>query len=168
MGPMYHTYRTPPRAAWVRQGALPARGGERVAQRDVVRLTWWLPEGGAGNGPAMRGRARYEAACHPVPTLCSAPQIASARPPLSAALGIRVDRRVARSQDQGAFQEPAPFFAESRTLAGERLPPGGATRARVAVRHRHAATLLVCGSRRRSEEHTSELQSHLNLVCRLL
>jgi hypothetical protein len=45
MGPMYHTYRTPPRAARVRQGAVLARGGERVAQRDVVRLTWWLPEG---------------------------------------------------------------------------------------------------------------------------
>src|SRR5438477_4914521 len=27
---------------------------------------------------------------------------------------------------------------------------------------------LGCASRRRSEEHTSELQSHVNLVCRLL
>src|SRR6266480_7382527 len=27
---------------------------------------------------------------------------------------------------------------------------------------------LVCGRGRRSEEHTSELQSHVNLVCRLL
>src|SRR5260370_22850763 len=26
----------------------------------------------------------------------------------------------------------------------------------------------ICASRTRSEEHTSELQSHLNLVCRLL
>src|SRR5260370_16074754 len=29
-------------------------------------------------------------------------------------------------------------------------------------------TLLAVASRDRSEEHTSELQSHLNLVCRLL
>src|SRR5260370_15398513 len=34
---------------------------------------------------------------------------------------------------------------------------------------RRAASLVRCRSRRlRSEEHTSELQSHLNLVCRLL
>src|SRR6266480_6366332 len=37
---------------------------------------------------------------------------------------------------------------------------------------RHAAPLapsgLCRGSRRRSEEHTSEFQSHVNLVCRLL
>src|SRR5260370_18262997 len=35
---------------------------------------------------------------------------------------------------------------------------------RVAVRARHAAAAAAA----RSEEHTSELQSHLNLVCRLL
>src|SRR5260370_13530982 len=34
--------------------------------------------------------------------------------------------------------------------------------------HRRPATLQSFVSRRRSEEHTSELQSHLNLVCRLL
>src|SRR5207237_8769060 len=33
---------------------------------------------------------------------------------------------------------------------------------------RHAATCAVKSPSRRSEEHTSELQSHLNLVCRLL
>src|SRR5260370_30820001 len=34
---------------------------------------------------------------------------------------------------------------------------------------RHTSvTSMVCWSRTRSEEHTSELQSHLNLVCRLL
>src|SRR5260370_29917749 len=31
-----------------------------------------------------------------------------------------------------------------------------------------AITILQIGEERRSEEHTSELQSHLNLVCRLL
>src|SRR5260370_2744965 len=33
---------------------------------------------------------------------------------------------------------------------------------------RMARAALAVGGRRRSEEHTSELQSHLNLVCRLL
>src|SRR5438477_5610210 len=36
-----------------------------------------------------------------------------------------------------------------------------------AVRRWSEAT-CGCGTRRRSEEHTSELQSHVNLVCRLL
>src|SRR6476661_2696245 len=40
----------------------------------------------------------------------------------------------------------------ARTRAAGRRPPGARTRR----------------TRRRSEEHTSELQSHLNLVCRLL
>src|SRR5467141_4648365 len=31
-----------------------------------------------------------------------------------------------------------------------------------------ATSILILGRRLRSEEHTSELQSHLNLVCRLL
>src|SRR5260370_17469927 len=38
---------------------------------------------------------------------------------------------------------------------------------RVADR-RHTRTGAAAGSLSRSEEHTSELQSHLNLVCRLL
>src|SRR5260370_8418947 len=37
---------------------------------------------------------------------------------------------------------------------------------RAAIICRHAA--LACSAIARSEEHTSELQSHLNLVCRLL
>src|SRR5260370_12951841 len=32
----------------------------------------------------------------------------------------------------------------------------------------HEAGLIKSGPQKRSEEHTSELQSHLNLVCRLL
>src|SRR6266480_5375833 len=35
-------------------------------------------------------------------------------------------------------------------------------------RSRRRAQNRVCPARRRSEEHTSELQSHVNLVCRLL
>src|SRR5260370_40445733 len=34
--------------------------------------------------------------------------------------------------------------------------------------HQHLAGQVAPGRTRRSEEHTSELQSHLNLVCRLL
>src|SRR5260370_30011707 len=34
--------------------------------------------------------------------------------------------------------------------------------------HSSGGPHLVCHSKPRSEEHTSELQSHLNLVCRLL
>src|SRR5690242_21492964 len=40
-------------------------------------------------------------------------------------------------------------------------------RRRLAVVHLHEA-LRAPAARRRSEEHTSELQSHVNLVCRLL
>src|SRR5260370_7074573 len=43
--------------------------------------------------------------------------------------------------------------------------PGGRT---MAVDGTNAYVLTTSGHRARSEEHTSELQSHLNLVCRLL
>src|SRR5260370_6103578 len=33
---------------------------------------------------------------------------------------------------------------------------------------RRWCSMQICGNRARSEDHTSELQSHLNLVCRLL
>src|SRR5256885_5207796 len=46
---------------------------------------------------------------------------------------------------------------------------GGALESLVLVEQRtHRASLLRPGQRRRSEEHTSELQSPCNLVCRLL
>src|SRR5260370_19286275 len=44
------------------------------------------------------------------------------------------------------------------------LPRDAAGRARV----RALAAIVASARTRRSEEHTSELQSHLNLVCRLL
>src|SRR5260370_3160111 len=53
-----------------------------------------------------------------------------------------------------------------------REPPGSAERRRrLRLRSRTrriARSALRCREVRRSEEHTSELQSHLNLVCRLL
>jgi hypothetical protein len=62
---------------------------------------------------------------YPVPTVVSAPQIASSRPSLAAAAVASITP-VARWQDQGAVHEHASVFCQSRTLAGKRLPPGGA------------------------------------------
>src|SRR4051812_49915152 len=47
-----------------------------------------------------------------------------------------------------------------------RSPPGPA--ARSVTNEPAPCRRTVTGNRRRSEEHTSELQSHVNLVCRLL
>src|SRR5260370_23044443 len=47
-----------------------------------------------------------------------------------------------------------------RSRAGRRAPPQRARDGRIVV--------VVASCLGRSEEHTSELQSHLNLVCRLL
>src|SRR2546428_5613538 len=50
------------------------------------------------------------------------------------------------------------------------LPPGGEHAVLVAVRqsHRRCASALGDGGALRSEEHTSELQSRSEIVCRLL
>src|SRR5260370_16081565 len=62
-----------------------------------------------------------------------------------------------------------PYTTLFRSAAGRR-PPGGALPPRDHAdslsRQDPGITWLV--NYRRSEEHTSELQSHLNLVCRLL
>src|SRR5260370_29610927 len=48
-------------------------------------------------------------------------------------------------------------------------PEGDALRMRQRrLRRMHGAGISAAASEARSEEHTSELQSHLNLVCRLL
>src|SRR5690242_21419415 len=52
-----------------------------------------------------------------------------------------------------------PAGARSWTAVGARACPGAVPRPR---------TCRAGDSRTRSEEHTSELQSHVNLVCRLL
>src|SRR5690242_21330709 len=50
-----------------------------------------------------------------------------------------------------------------------RAPDGAAAAALRGLPRRCPRRLRGCGARvRRSEEHTSELQSHVNLVCRLL
>src|SRR2546422_6349420 len=61
-----------------------------------------------------------------------------------------------RADAQGARRPPR----LPRDDAGRRLAHGRGARARRPARHRVR--------RRRSEEHTSELQSRLHLVCRLL
>src|SRR5260370_11285382 len=48
------------------------------------------------------------------------------------------------------------------------LPTTGRARRGGPARGFHGLVPRQVGSSRRSEEHTSELQSHLNLVCRLL
>src|SRR5438477_7532206 len=50
--------------------------------------------------------------------------------------------------------------------AGKTLSPGPLTLGRLLVGT--VVLALIAAARRRSEEHTSELQSHVNLVCRLL
>src|SRR5260370_9261426 len=49
----------------------------------------------------------------------------------------------------------------------ERRPPGGPREGRAPLL-RHVRSQAGAAFEARSEEHTSELQSHLNLVCRLL
>src|SRR5690242_20866605 len=54
------------------------------------------------------------------------------------------------------------LFPYTTLFRSRRLPVG------VWRRHVHARTPFLYAYSRRSEEHTSELQSHVNLVCRLL
>src|SRR2546422_7402380 len=53
------------------------------------------------------------------------------------------------------------------TLFRSRFPDGSAGELEI-IRHPGAAAIVPCASDPRSEEHTSELQSRLHLVCRLL
>src|SRR5260370_20108312 len=61
---------------------------------------------------------------------------------------------------------------DPRRAHRRRVVPGRGPDARPAVLHadgaRHRALRARSVAEERSEEHTSELQSHLNLVCRLL
>src|SRR5205809_5060445 len=59
-----------------------------------------------------------------------------------------------------------PYTTLFRSAVSARAPRGGGTSLRVRCVHRGARSAL--GEMFRSEEHTSELQSRLHLVCRLL
>src|SRR5260221_1780983 len=71
---------------------------------------------------------------------------------------------------------PCPFFfffndtatTEIYTLSLHDALPISAASWSAAIRSARRATPRPCSSYRRSEEHTSELQSHSNIVCRLL
>src|SRR5260370_30918000 len=86
------------------------------------------------------------------------------RPPRSTLFPYTTLFRSRLSSEGSAFTAgPRP----ARKLVGPGRRPGRATRQVTSGAHRNAALAASVGSYR-SEEHTSELQSHLNLVCRLL
>src|SRR5260370_31518356 len=68
-----------------------------------------------------------------------------------------------RSGTHGAGFLAAAFLAQ--LLLRQR---GSSPVQRLTCRWRPVPATKILGARERSEEHTSELQSHLNLVCRLL
>src|SRR2546430_9876964 len=62
-----------------------------------------------------------------------------------------------------------PYTTLFRSATGlSQLPQQAEAWARIALRRRNAHQSLARERRQRSEEHTSELQSQSNLVCRLL
>src|SRR5260370_16878666 len=69
-----------------------------------------------------------------------------------------------RSPPSASRTPPAPPFPPRRRSAAARRPGSPAANGRRARRNPPPAPPAPV----RSEEHTSELQSHLNLVCRLL
>src|SRR5882762_3450202 len=89
--------------------------------------------------------------------------------PVDELAALRIELLPARIDDDLADVEPP---ALNEALAAEiRLPARDAAPhvdARVYGRSLIRVELLAHGRMNRSEEHTSELQSHLNLVCRLL
>src|SRR4051812_49488718 len=83
------------------------------------------------------------------------------RPPRSTLFPYTTLFRSERDRLQGAREQAPPHADEARRprrLRGDRVLRQG-------DRHRPVAALDPLA---RSEEHTSELQSHVNLVCRLL
>src|SRR3990172_334984 len=87
------------------------------------------------------------------------------------------DRKSTRLNSSHGYISYAVFFfndtapTEIYTLSLHDALPFSSTglRARPSARCRHAppSVVCLCGTRPRSEEHTSELQSRLHLVCRL-
>src|SRR5260370_13689324 len=68
------------------------------------------------------------------------------------------------------FRSPAQYNAYAETVLIQAKTPGVTFGSDPAMRQAASqmAAALSARSRTRSEEHTSELQSHLNIVCRLL
>src|SRR5207237_8352840 len=70
-----------------------------------------------------------------------------------------------RGQIRGGGRGGTDSYVARRHLVGCRAAAGAV---HVESAHLCQRPIRCLGKRRRSEEHTSELQSHLNLVCRLL
>src|SRR5207237_7475384 len=79
-------------------------------------------------------------------------------------------RRNSRRSMSSSDVVPGSSFHRLRGYPRSRVPPRGrdVSRACIWSSGSQAHCRKTDGSFRRSEEHTSELQSHLNLVCRLL
>src|SRR5690242_20843721 len=90
--------------------------------------------------------------------LLSAPPTAWENFPLSLHDALPICRRRIRRGSAHGHAPPRPPYRKGRARPPRRLGP----LSRRPVLRRRAARA------RRSEEHTSELQSHVNLVCRLL
>src|SRR5207244_11042017 len=73
-----------------------------------------------------------------------------------------------RSASAGSSKSRAAIRASSTMRRGCRTSPSGASSPPIATATWRASTPSWWGARRRSEEHTSELQSPDHLVCRLL
>src|SRR5204863_10201488 len=78
------------------------------------------------------------------------------------ALPISMDEVFDERRDIG------PTFAQGRHLHWEHVEPIEEVRAEGAVGDGRLQISIRCGNHARSEEHTSELQSRRDLVCRLL
>src|SRR5260370_26267677 len=81
------------------------------------------------------------------------------RPPRSTLFPYTTLFRSRGSSRQPSQSLPQRHFEDRRDHSGQRL------RDELSVIRNSG---VLCGDPSRSEEHTSELQSHLNLVCRLL
>src|SRR5690606_42131576 len=98
---------------------------------------------------------------HPAPTVIYTLSLHDALP-ISA--DVPAARARVRAPDHGARRVLA---GHHRLHPGHEEPPPGSRRVQAHLPPRCAARLRE-GLQRRSEEHTSELQSRENLVCRLL
>src|SRR5438477_2051618 len=110
--------------------------------------------------PCLRRRSYPHRKCHPCPRFKVSPM----SPPVQTPPRHRLfDRSSTRMRCRFVRLELLARLAHRAVSAAAGPPP------RINDIPSHQATLPVAESRaRRSEEHTSELQSHVNLVCRLL
>src|SRR5205085_12212168 len=124
--------------AALRLGVLPARGRDRLAARLRPRPL-----------PARRARGRRAGD----PPRYSSSEARSSPAPITASEASRL------------IQIPIPRPPAGRNSSGIEM---SRIRTKIVAREPRAITIRLSGTVGRSEEHTSELQSQSNLVCRLL